>query len=352
MTGPQQPLSMPTPTRRELLCLAAGAVAWPAAAQAALGTERRQLFGSAAELTLPATASRQAAAEVWRGLAAMNAGWNAWKPGELSRLNHAFAQGRQAPVSAALQRMIRQAAWLEQASDGCFNPAIGGLVGAWGFHDDLLGPGPRPDAATLARWRAASPSLAQIRFDGGLARSSNPRVQVDMGAYAKGVAIDWALDRLQRQGIVDALLNLGGNLATSGRPAGRPWRVGVRDPHGPGLVATIETLGREAVVTSGSYERSRLLDGQRCCHILDPLTGAPADAGPAPALVSVTVVHASAAFADAAATALLVAGPQRWQAVARRLGVQQLLLIDSRGRRHASAALAQRLQPPAADRSG
>jgi thiamine biosynthesis lipoprotein len=204
-----------------------------------------------------------------------------------------------------------------------------------------LRPGRRPDAAQLARWQRARPSLSQIEFNGALMRSSNPGLQLDFGAYAKGVAIDQVLAGLQRQGVRDALLNLGGNLAAMGRPGGAPWRVGLRDPHGPGLLATLTTHGREAVVTSGSYERYRLLDGEQCTHILDPGTGAPA-----PALVSVTVVHASAARADAAATALLVAGPTRWRRVAQRLGVQQVLVVDVHGRQDATLALESRLSRP------
>jgi thiamine biosynthesis lipoprotein len=333
--------STPPLSRRGWLALATGLLAWPAARAAAFRADRRPLFGSPVDLLLPSDTPPDAAAWAWRHLETINTEWNAWKPGELAALNLAFRDGRPAPASPALQDMVRRAARLEQASAGLFNPGIGGLVGAWGFHDDDLRPGTRPGAAQLARWRGARPSLAQIEFSGGLLRSDNPALQLDFGAYAKGVAIDQVLDGLTRRGVHDALLNLGGNLAAMGRPGRAPWRVGLRDPRGPGLLATLTTQGREAVVTSGSYERFRLLDGERCSHILDPATGAPA-----PALVSVTVVHASAALADAAATALLVAGPDRWRRVAERMGVQQVLVVDRHGRQEATAALASRLSHP------
>jgi len=135
------------------------------------------------------------------------------------------------------------------------------------------------------------------------------------------------------------LLDLGGNLATLGHAGGsegRPWSIGIRDPARPGLLATLATQGREAVVTSGSYERYRLLDGERCAHIIDPRRG-----GPAPEFVSVTVVHRSATLADAAATALFVAGPSRWRGVAKRLGVDSVLLVD----RHRRVWITPRLAP-------
>jgi len=212
-------------------------------------------------------------------------------------------------------------------------------VGRWGFHDDTMRDGEGPRDAALAAWQRAAPSLAHLEIRGTELRSANPAVQLDVGAYAKGVAIDMSLDRLRRAGVERALLNLGGNLAAMDGAGGAGWTIGIRSPIDDGLVATLRTRGREAVVTSGSYERFRVLDGERCTHILDPFSAAPA-AG----LVSVTVLHRSAALADVAATALLVAGPQRWRAVAQRLGVAQVLAIGPDGRGVASAALMPRLQ--------
>lgn len=324
-------------TRRAWLGWATGLVVLPTAAHAAR-REARVLFGSRIDLLLPDRAPRAAGDEVIAGLAAMNARWNAWKPGDLDDLNAALRAGRPHVTTPALASMIRSAAALELASEGCFNPALGGLVGAWGFHDDVMRPGTLPHADAIARWTTAPPSLAQLELRGCTVRAASRHVQLDFGAYAKGVALDWALDRLAHQGVHDGLLNLGGNLAAMGAIDGRAWQVGIRDPHRPGLVASLAVQGREAVVTSGTYERWRVLDGQRCSHILDPVTGAPA-AG----LDSVTVVHRSAALADAAATALLVAGPARWPSVARRLGVDQVLVIDRDGHRYASPKLAPRL---------
>jgi FAD:protein FMN transferase len=332
------------PARRRWLAQAGGLLAAPLLPGVGRAQPGQPLFGGPVDLLLPAALPPGAEAALWQGLASLHQDWNAWKPGALLALNQALRAGHGAPVAPALRRVLQQAAALEAASDGCFNPAIGGLVGAWGFHADRLQPGPAPAAATLARWRAAAPSLADLRWQGDRVHSRNPAVQIDLGAYAKGVAIDQALDGLQRAGTTAALLNLGGNLAVLGMPAGRPWQVGIRHPLQPGLLATLAAAGREAVVTSGSYERFRLVDGAPAVHILDPRRGAPVPArATAPALVSVTVVHPSAALADAAATALLVAGPAQWPAMARRLGVDQVLVVDAQGRARATPALSPRL---------
>jgi thiamine biosynthesis lipoprotein len=316
--------------RRTWLGWAAGLAVLPGAANA-VRSEQRVLFGSPVELLLPDDAPREASEAVFAGLSRINARWNAWKPGDVDELNRALRAGRTHRTTPTLAAVLRDAAALEAASLGLFNPAIGGLVGQWGFHDDVMRPGARPHAQALQRWLDPRPSLAHLQIDGTRVRSRQRSVQIDLGAYAKGVALDWALDMLHRMGVHAALLNLGGNLAAMGRIDGRPWQIGVRDPQGDGLIAQRAVVGRQAVVTSGTYERFRVLDGQRCAHVIDPYSGEPVDG-----LDSVTVVHRSAALADAAATALLVAGPRRWRATAARLGVDQVLVVDATGGMHAT----------------
>jgi thiamine biosynthesis lipoprotein len=338
-------MQVPVPARRDTLALLAGAVLLPGLARA--GSAQTQaakhfLFGSPVEVRVRSTPGHDATAAlaaVMSGLARIHRRWNAWKPGELSALNQALREGRSINVSPALSDVLREAAHLEQRSHGLFNPGIGGAIGAWGFHDDVLRPGSRPSARTLAAWREAAPSLAQLEFRGDRVAGFNPRLQLDLGGYAKGVAVDQALDRLAAAGFGEALVDLGGNLAATSR-AGQPgWHIGIREPDGPGLVARLVTQGREAVVTSGSYERFRVLDGERCTHVLDPHTLAPVTE-----LVSVTVVHPSAGRADAAATALLVAGPQRWRHVAERMGVHCVLVIDRHQRVELTPSMAGRLR--------
>ena len=323
--------------RQALACLAGAVLCVPAAA--AMRRESRFLFGSPLELLLQPSTPQSIVDGVLAGLHTIHTRWNAWKPGDVSALNRAFREGRSAAASPALRALIRQSAWLEARSLGCFNAGIGGLVGAWGFHDDVMRPGTRPRDAALAQWTAAMPSLRQIEIRGAQVASRNPGLQLDFGGIAKGAAIDAALDQLQAQGVHDALLNLGGNLAAMGGTGAGPWTIGIRDPAGPGLLATLHTEGREAMVTSGSYERFRWLDGERCTHILNPQRGAPAAE-----IVSVTVVHPSATLADAAATALLVAGPARWQTVAERLGVDSVLIVDRHRRVSVTPRLAPRVQ--------
>jgi FAD:protein FMN transferase len=346
MTSAPTPDARPSPTRRQAVAVLAGAFVWPGTGLCAADALRasRPLFGSTADVAIRpvpggAAAAASAMARLMAGLERLNREWNAWKPGQLGRLNQALREGRDSIVAPDLLALIRLSRRLEQRSGGLFNVGIGGLVGAWGFHDDVLRPGARPDDMQLAPWRHPVPSLSSLRVAGRHVSASDPRLQLDLGAIGKGWAIDRALDRLAQQGLHDAVVNLGGNLAAQGNAGGRPWQIGIRDPLGDGVMARVATRGREAVVTSGSYERFRLVDGQRLSHIVDPRRSAPAEG-----LLSVTVLHPSAALADAAATALMVAGPGHWSRVARRMGVREVLVVHADGRGAMTAALAPRLR--------
>jgi FAD:protein FMN transferase len=334
------------PARRRVLSAMAGAFLWPAAGACEVPALRdtRYLFGSPIEVMLRPPPGGQAAGaramtEVMAGLERLNREWNAWKPGELGRLNQALREGRGHRVTPDLLALIRLARTLEVRSSGLFNAGIGGIVGAWGFHDDVMRPGSRPDPQRLERWLRSNPSLSQLLIDGDQVLGRNRWLQLDFGAIAKGWALDRALDHLGQRGQPHAVVNLGGNLATRGRAGQRPWQIGIRDPLDGGVMAHVATSGREAVVTSGSYERFRVIDGERLSHIIDPRSAAPA-----PGLLSVTVLHTSAALADAAATALLVAGPRHWPFVADRLRVRQVLVVGPDGQGALTAELAARLQ--------
>jgi len=337
-------------TRRVFLtsCLAAGAIAVIARpGRASVHQTRWYLFGTLVDVRV----ADQDDALVQRVLAdlsaefrAMHRDWHAWKPGMLGDINAAIARGESAPLSPALAGMMEGMKRLHRKSDGVFNPAIGGLIGLWGFHDDMLPAGPLPVRNEIDRLLAESPTPQDLVIADGRVSSHNPGVQLDLGGYAKGYGLDMGLALLERAGIGNAVLNAGGDVLASGAKGEAPWRIGIRHPQGPGAIAWLETDGREAVFTSGNYERYREDAGVRYTHILDPRTGMPVDS-----IVSATVVHADAALADAAATALVVAGPDRWQQTAESLGVDQAMVVDAGGDVYLTSQMAQRttVQRPA-----
>ncbi|MCU0767213.1 MAG: FAD:protein FMN transferase [Gammaproteobacteria bacterium] len=304
--------------------------------------DRLYVFGTLVDVTLWDVTEQQgraAVADLAREFQAEHVEWHAWRPGPLVELNAALARGEAARATPHLVRLIELSQRLSRQSDGLFDPAIGGLVRLWGFHSDdpLTGKAP-PSREAIAAWVAQRPSMEDLTIEGDLVRSRNPAVQLDFGAIAKGYAVDLAVARLHAMGIHDAIVNAGGGMTAIGRRENRPWRVGVRHPQGQGVIAALELADHEAVHTSGNYERYNEHEGIRYGHIIDPRTGYPGHE-----IVSATVIHPDGAVADAAATALVLAGVKDWERIARQMGVTLAMLVDESGTVHMPPAMAARV---------
>lgn len=267
---------------------------------------------------------------------------HAWKPSELSRLNEAIARGQGLPVSPELADILRDAAAFSVQSGGTFNPAIGGLIKLWGFQNDEF-PALRPDSAMLAAQVSAAPAMADLQVNNGVAASRNPAVQLDLGGYAKGYALDKAAVYLREQGVKGALVNIGGNIIALGSRNGQPWRVGIQHPRKPAALATLELRDGEAIGTSGDYQRYFELDGQRYCHIIDPRSGYPVQ-GMEAVTVLIPPGRLAGTLSDVASKPLFIAGVAGWRAAAGRMGISQALLVDAQGQIHLTADFRKRLR--------
>jgi thiamine biosynthesis lipoprotein len=266
---------------------------------------------------------------------------HAWQPSELSELNAAFAKGEARAVSPELGAMLRDAAQLSAQSGGLFNPAIGGLIGAWGFQSDEF-QSVLPDAEKIAALVAANPRMDDLAFDGDKVGSRNRAVKIDLGGYAKGYALDRAVALLRGRGMHNALVNIGGNVMALGRHGDRPWRVGIQHPRKSGALATLELRDGEAVGTSGDYQRYFELDGRRYCHLIDPRSGWPVQG--VQAVTILTRGPRAGLLSDAASKPLFVAGRDGWRDAARRMKLPEAMLVDGAGVIHLTAALQKRLE--------
>lgn len=300
------------------------------------------IFGTMMGVTLWGADDAQASqvfATLQEAFQAMHRDWHAWEPGMLTEINGSFARGESALASEEIVEMVQRSQELEARTGGRFNPAIGSLIGLWGFHTSTYPIiGPPPNRERIAELLAKQPSSSDIRIEGLKLSSANPATQLDFGGIAKGYAIDIACRLIREAGIENAIVNAGGDLRAFGSHGERPWRIAVRAPGG-GIVGALEAGADEAIFTSGNYERFRQENEKRYPHILDPRTGWPVED-----LASVTVITEEGTLADAAATALIVAGLGEWQEVARRLGLDQVLMIDESGRVYQTAKMAQRIE--------
>lgn len=299
------------------------------------------VFGTLVTITVwggePA-ANDAAVAEITRLFQQMHHEWHAWKPGPLVEINQAIAEGREVEVPDAIAELISRSQLLSRQSEGLFNPAIGGLLNLWGFQSDGRPNGPPPAKEAIAQWVAAAPSMDDLQLQSGRLSSHNRAVQLDFGAFAKGVAVDQAIAILRAHGIANAIVNGGGDLRAIGSKGDSPWLVGIRHPQGTGVLAALRVRGDESVFTSGNYERYREYEGVHYTHILDPRSGMPVEG-----VTSVTVLHQNGGVADAAATALVAAGVKDWQRIARQMGIEAVMLVDDAGIVYMTPEMEQRI---------
>jgi len=264
--------------------------------------------------------------------------WHAWQRGALDDLNRAIAAGKPWQTDPSIVQLIRMGQTFERLSDGLFNPAIGELLAMWGFQQDKPPDRAPPPAGRIADWLSHKPSTLQLTLRDTTVSSSNPHVRLDFGGFAKGYSVGKAVELLEQRGIHNLIVNAGGDLCLRGSRGGKPWRIGIRHPTGHGVLATLEARGAGCVFTSGDYERYFTYAGRRYHHILDPRSGVPATG-----TRSVTVIADDPALADAAATALFVAGAERWRAVAVSMGIRDVLRIDDDNVAWVTPRLAERL---------
>jgi FAD:protein FMN transferase len=265
--------------------------------------------------------------------------WYAFGDGELGRINAALAAGDPVQTTPELAALIKRSLNYRTMSDGLFEPVIGNLIELWGFANfatQTEALTPPPDAA-VHNWRDNPAPRLSVSVTGQTIQATGP-VRLDLGGVAKGTVLVRAMALLEQSGIHNAMVDAGGDLKVIGSRGKRPWRVGIRNPHADNILATIELKPGEAIVTSGNYERYFDHDGQRYNHVLNPQTGRPVEA-----TAGVTVLHSDAELADAAATALMVAGPDRFDEITARMGITTALLVNHRGEFRMTPAMSQRL---------
>jgi thiamine biosynthesis lipoprotein len=267
----------------------------------------------------------------------MHKKWHAWETSPLTQTNQLIKQNSPFSVPAVVLPLLQRSITLAEQSENLFNPAIGGLINLWGFQGKEISCDNLPNADQINTLLRAKPKLSNLALKGDRIQDGNPAIKLDFGAVGKGYGIDQAISLLQEMDIPNALVNAGGDLRAIGSRQGRPWRIAIRHPNG-GVFGMVEVSGDESVFTSGDYERNLHCDSRPIHHIIDPRTGYPATG-----THSVTVIHSDATTADAAATALFIAGPSDWHRIAVKMGIHYVALLDDKGTLHINPKMKQRL---------
>lgn len=229
---------------------------------------------------------------------------------ELSQFNRLAADQTQL-ISDEFAAVVKEALEISELSAGAFDITLGKAIDAWGF-----GPegsiNKQPTAQKLSELKARVGYQNLILEDNTLSKRIDG-IELSLSAIAKGYAVDQVARALKQQGINDFLVNIGGELRSSGKSLdGKLWRVGIEKPHILGGIQRVAKLDNQAIATSGDYRNYLVIDNQRFSHTIDPATLSPVYHK----LALVSVIADKASTADALATALLAMGEIRaWEFV-------------------------------------
>ena len=224
------------------------------------------------------------------------------------------------PVDERILSLLQfaQTAWTE--TGGRVNAAMGSVLALW--HDAREQALEDPDRAALPDRRALEEaalhtdlSALELDLEAGTAFLTDPDMALDVGALAKG----YAVEQVAAAAPDHFLISVGGNVCATGpKPDGTPWTVAVENPDGGDFLKLLYAEDR-SVVTSGDYQRYFELDGVRYHHIIDPDT-----LEPAAYWRSVTVVAESSAAADCLSTALFTLPQAEGQQLLDQWGAEAL----------------------------
>jgi len=257
-----------------------------------------------------------------------------WKPeSPISQVNAAAGQ-HPVEVPAELREMLERSILYSAATEGTFDVTWRGMGNIWHF-DDAFQP-PAKQAVETARknvnYRAIQIKGNSVFLPAGMS--------IGLGGIGKGYAVDRAAEVLKAAGFPDSLVDGGGDVMLSGTRLGQPWTIGIQDPRGPhGTILGVMHLSNCALVTSGDYERFRIVNGIRYHHIIDPRTGYPADAS-----ISVSVLSQTAEQGVVLAKGVFILGPDRGMALARAQGIEAQL-IDPWKKQYMTPGFAKSFEP-------
>jgi thiamine biosynthesis lipoprotein len=188
----------------------------------------------------------------------------------VSRINSAAGTGKLVSCDDETLWLLDYASTLFESSDGLFDITSGVLRHVWDFKKQRI-----PDNDEL---QSALELVGWNKVEGGKGGIGLPVVgmEIDFGGFGKEYAADQATSILASVGVHHAYVNLGGDIRVIGpQPDGMPWVVGIKHPRETDRIVATFPLELGALATSGDYEKYFEIEGNRYCHILNPVTGHP-----------------------------------------------------------------------------
>lgn len=328
--------------RRLVLALplmAFGLVVAPVQAQVGVYQSSRTLMGTRVDLTLQgvdAAALPHAAEMAFAEMARLADMMSRYRSTSVLNAINLCAGLQPVPVPPELLQVLLMARRAGQSSGGDFDATVGSLR-HWNFD-------PSHPSIPTAQQIAAQLSLVDqkrgllIDERAGTAYLTKRGMRLDLGGIAKLPILQAGMRQLQSHGVVNAMINGGGDVLVAGQLNGRPWRIGLRDPRQPDKLLGAVSLNQGFVAASGDYERFVMHQGKRMHHVLDPRTGYPTRGPHGVALISNQLDAINGLGA-----AIMVAGAEAGRARVASIPGLDALIVDADSSLWLSPGMALRL---------
>ncbi len=224
----------------------------------------------------------------------------------ISRFNQSGTEAFDLSNDPWMLKMVQASLHFSELSNGAFDITVAPLVDLWGF-----GPKAKSDP-TQAKIDSIKGFVGYklLRLEKDHLTKLDPRIQLDCGAIAGGYASDIIAEALQKHGVDDYMVEIGGEVILKGKnPKGAIWRIGINKPVDDSTstnndIERVLVLTDKALSTSGNYRSFYVKDGKKYAHTIDPHTGYPVQHS----LLSATILANDCFTADALATACMVLG--------------------------------------------
>ena len=239
---------------------------------------------------------------------------------DISRINRG-AGIEDVAVDKDVIEVIKKSIYYSEISNGAFDITIGGVEELYKFEDKGRMPekGKFKNSVSLVGYK-------NIIINGNTVRLIKKGMKLDLGGIAAGYAVDKGIDTIKKNGVVDALINAGGDIRVIGESENGKWKIGILHPREENKLINTLTLKDISVTTSGDYRKYFISGGKRYHHILNPSTGLPTEG-----VQSVTIIAPLAVDSDALATAVFVLGKKKGMEMIERLKDVEGIIIASDG---------------------
>lgn len=219
--------------------------------------------------------NRKIAEKCWNSIDSLLSDWEQRfsvesKNSEVRKLNK--RESAIVPVDAQLKEMLITALNYGDSLNGGFDITVLPLKEAWGFAENSSpdSPLPTPEQVAGARKRV---DYRNVKVVNDSVQFLSSQTKIDVGGIAKGFVLREIGKILKIYEVDDYLVSAGGDIIVKGkRIDGGSWRVGIQHPRNEGVVGIV-SIDSGVVVTSGDYERFRIIDGKRYHHLFDISTG-------------------------------------------------------------------------------